>query len=211
MADIVDKVLNKDKNYNNAVSFVTSKQIKIDILKNKKINLLVEYTQLNLTSKISITSIPLTKLSNFIASTILNSHVPNKPVKSLDPSDGNFNNDEHKQLMEEEEALTEKFKELQKRRSDIKLVSERVANNLIILINKYERAISPIKDDKRDTMYISAEFKAFDNKAKKIKTSYANYLKHLQSRIDEVFLTVFYKYLIILMFMYFYSVIKKTT
>ena len=113
--------------------------------------------------------------------------------------------------MEEEEALTEKFKELQKRRSDIKLVSERVANNLIILINKYERAISPIKDDKRDTMYIPAEFKAFDNKAKKIKTSYANYLKHLQSRIDEVFLTVFYKYLLILMFMYLYSVIKKTT
>lgn len=38
--------MNKDKNYNNAVAKVTSKEIKIDILKNKKQNLLEEYNKL---------------------------------------------------------------------------------------------------------------------------------------------------------------------
>jgi len=48
MASIVDKILNKDKNYNNAVSIVTSKEIKLNILKNKKHNLLEEVKTLKL-------------------------------------------------------------------------------------------------------------------------------------------------------------------
>jgi hypothetical protein len=43
---IVDKVLNKDKNYNNAVSNATTKEIKIDILKNKKLVLSEELSSL---------------------------------------------------------------------------------------------------------------------------------------------------------------------
>jgi len=83
----------------------------------------------------------------------------------------------------------EKFKELQIRRSEIKLASEKVANNLIILISKHERNLSPIKDD-RNKKDINDEFKIFDNKAQKIKTSYANYIKMLENRINEVFLSV---------------------
>ena len=54
IANIVQKVINKDKNYNNAVSGVTSKEIKIDILKNKKQNLIDELKQLKLSSNVNL-------------------------------------------------------------------------------------------------------------------------------------------------------------
>lgn len=76
------------------------------------------------------------------------------------------------------------------RRSKIKLCSEKVANNLIILISKHERsAASPIKEDMNITN-IQDEFKIFDNKATKIKNSYAQYIKNLEARINDVFLSV---------------------
>lgn len=75
------------------------------------------------------------------------------------------------------------------RRSRIKLCSEKVANNLIILISKHERSASPIKEDINITN-IQDEFKIFDNKAKKIKNSYAQYIKNLEARIYDVFLSV---------------------
>ncbi len=123
--------------------------------------------------------------------------LPNKPLKSIDA--GELDNEEHQKLLEEEEELVlyiiftllkiEKHRELLKKRSDVKLISEKVANNLISLISRQERNISPIKD-RNDNQQISEEFKQFDNKANKIRTGYKEYINTLLDKITEVYLTV---------------------
>jgi hypothetical protein len=116
----VDKVCNKDKNYNLSVSIVNKREIKLGMMKEKIKHLDDEFKLLNNSSSIS----------------------------DSNKSNNNFQNDEElNELIEEEQRLKDELNEVRENNENVELIYQKVIDNMKVISNdkKHEDSIDSSK------------------------------------------------------------------
>ena len=118
--NIVDKVCNKDKNYNLSVSIVNEREIKLGMMKEKIKHFDDELKLLNNSSSII----------------------------GSNKSNNNFQNDEElNELIEEEQRLKEELNEVRENNENVELIYQKVIDNMKVISNdkKHEDSMDSSK------------------------------------------------------------------
>jgi hypothetical protein len=184
---MVDKILNKDKNYNLCVAKVTEKQNKIDILKKDIVSLEIELQKLKNDCKIFL---------KLVTDEDLNS------TKNTHTSANSFNMEESDtQLIATEKKLQEELKLLQEKHKNVKLVYEKVVDNIKVLCKidskkdestiNLSQSIPNIEESKADMSNFNNNVNSsqFGNiQEEEILKYYVEFIENTKTTIDSLFL-----------------------
>ena len=155
---IVERIGNKDKNYNFSVAKVNEKEIKINILQEQIKKLEEDYVRLK--NEVSVDSSEITKNTSNI-----NTH----------------NDPEEQDLINREQEINEELSELAAKNENVELTYEKVMENIMIFIKKTD------KFPKIDNSSESTRIEKSVNNENEVLKNYTQFLNFMKESVDKSF------------------------
>jgi len=161
--NIVEKIGNKDKDYNHCVAKVNDKEIRIGILRDQIKKLNQDYI----------------KLKNEASVDISESDKPEEKEVKYD--------EEEQELIKREQELNDELDELNNKNTNVELTYEKVTENIKILIGKSENLQKILDPDNNEPSKNERTL----NTEEDVFNSYVNFLEIMRDVVDKFIITVF--------------------
>ena len=159
---IVERIGNKDKDYNNCVAKVNDKEIKINILSNQIKKLNQDYIRLKNEASFDI----------------------NEELKKTADGEDKYDDDE-KQIIDREQELNNELEDLTNKNTNVELTYEKVLENIKFYVSKIEKL-------KKVSEIDLTKLEKKNNSEEEILQNYFKFLDLLKQSIDHSFSKVTY-------------------